>query len=199
MATKRAARYLRVSRADQNPALQSDETGRLIAGRGWLMVDTFLDHGVSGAKDRRPELDRLMMAAKRGEFDILVVWRSDRLFRSLKHLVVTVAELSAMGIDFVSVTEPFDTSTRTGRLLLHLVSAFAEFERNVLVERTKSGIEAARRRGAQIGRPRVHVDIERAVVLRAQGRSIRQVARALGCGAATLHRALVEHASREAA
>jgi DNA invertase Pin-like site-specific DNA recombinase len=199
MMAKRAARYLRVSRSDQNPALQADETGRLIAGRGWTLVDTFLDHGVSGAKDRRPELDRLMEAARRGQFDVLVVWRSDRLFRSLKHLVVTVAELTAMGIDFCSVCEPFDTSTPSGRLLLHLVSAFSEFERNVLIERTKAGIEAARRRGAQIGRPRVRVDVERAVALRAQGRSIRQVARALGCGAATLHRALVEHESSVAA
>jgi DNA invertase Pin-like site-specific DNA recombinase len=199
MTTKRAARYLRVSRSDQNPALQADETGRLIAGRGWELVDTFLDHGVSGAKDRRPELDRLMEAAKQGAFDVLVVWKSDRLFRSLKHMVVALDELAALGIDFVSVTESFDTTTPQGRLLLHLVSSFAEFERSLLIERTRAGIEAARRRGAQIGRPRVRVDVERAVALRAQGRSIRQVARMLGCGAATLHRALAGHDGRAAA
>jgi DNA invertase Pin-like site-specific DNA recombinase len=188
-----------VSRSDQCPNLQADETGRLIAGRGWQLVDSFLDHGVSGAKDRRPELDRVMAAAKRGEFDVLVVWKSDRLFRSLKHMVIALDELAALGIDFVSVTESFDTTTPQGRLLLHLVSSCAEFERSLLIERTRAGIEAARRRGAQIGRPRVHIDVERAVALRAQGRSIRQVARTLGCGAATLHRALVEHTSREAA
>jgi DNA invertase Pin-like site-specific DNA recombinase len=190
---------LRVSRSDQNPALQADETAGLIAGRGWELVDTFLDQGVSGSKDRRPELDRMLAAARRGLFDILVVWRSDRLFRSLKHMVTALDELAALGIDFVSVTESFDTTTPQGRLLLHLVAAFAEFERNVLIERTKAGLEAARRRGAQIGRPRVRVDVERALALRAQGRSIRQVAKTLGIGAATLHRALADAQARVAA
>lgn len=199
MATKRAVRYLRVSRSDQNPNLQADETARLIAGRGWDLVDTFLDHGISGTKDRRPELDRLLTLARRGRFDVLVVYRSDRLFRSLKHLVVTVSELAAMGIDFCSVSEPFDTSTPSGRLLLHLVAAFAEFERNVLVERTKAGIAAARLRGAQIGRPRVDVDVARANALRAEGKSLRQTARILKVGCATLHRALVAHEGRAAA
>jgi len=171
----------------------------LIAGRGWDLVDTFLDHGISGTKDRRPELDRLLTLARRGRFDVLVVYRSDRLFRSLKHLVVTVSELAAMGIDFCSVSEPFDTSTPSGRLLLHLVAAFAEFERNVLVERTKAGIAAARLRGAQIGRPRVDVDVARANALRAEGKSLRQTARILKVGCATLHRALVAHEGRAAA
>jgi DNA invertase Pin-like site-specific DNA recombinase len=196
---RRAVRYLRVSRTDQNPNLQADETGRLIAGRGWELVDTFLDQGFSGSKDRRPDLDRMLAAARRGLFDVLVVWRSDRLFRSLKHMVTALDELAALGIDFVSVTESFDTTTPQGRLLLHLVSAFGEFERNVLIERTKAGLEAARRRGAQIGRPRVRVDVERALALRAQGRSIRQTAKALGIGAATLHRALADAQARVAA
>jgi DNA invertase Pin-like site-specific DNA recombinase len=124
------------------------------------------------------------------EFDTILVWRSDRLFRSLRHMVITIEELAALGVDFVSVTEPFDTTTPQGRLLLHLVSAFAEFEKQVLIERTKAGLDAARRRGARIGRPRVHVDVARAIKLRREGLSLRNIARKLGIGCATLCRAL---------
>jgi DNA invertase Pin-like site-specific DNA recombinase len=186
----KVARYIRVSRTDQNPQLQADETERLIRARGWQLTATYLDHGVSGSKDARPELLQMMAAARRGEFKVLIVWKSDRLFRSLRHMVGTIEELAALGVDFCSTTEPFDSTTPQGRLLFHLVSAFAEFERGVLIERTKAGLEAARRRGAKIGRPRVHVDVERAVKLRASGKSLRETARMLGVGAATLHRAL---------
>lgn len=188
--TPRCSRYIRVSRSDQNPALQSDETGDFIERRGWVLHDTYLDHGISGSRDRRPELDRLLGDARRRRFDVLVVWRSDRLFRSLKHMVTTLDELSALGVAFVSVTEPFDTTCPSGRLLLHLVSAMAEFEKSLLVERTISGLRAAVRRGVKIGRPRVVVDVPRALALRAQGKSIRGVARELRIGAATLMRAL---------
>jgi DNA invertase Pin-like site-specific DNA recombinase len=184
------ARYIRVSRTDQNPQLQADETERLIKARGWELTATFLDHGVSGSKDTRPELMKMMAAARRGEFQILLVWKSDRLFRSLRHMVSTIEELAALNVHFTSATEAIDSTTPQGRLLFHLVSAFAEFERGVLVERTKAGLEAARRRGAKIGRPRVHVDVERALKLRSAGKSLRETARLLGVGAATLHRAL---------
>jgi DNA invertase Pin-like site-specific DNA recombinase len=164
----------------------------LLKNRGWDLVATYLDHGVSGTKDVRPELTKMMTAARRGEFKVVLVWRSDRLFRSLRHMVSTIEELAALGVDFCSVTEPFDSTTPSGRLLFHLVSAFAEFERGVLVERTRAGLEAARRRGARIGRPRVKVDVKEAVKLRASGKSLRETARLLGIGAATLHRALAE-------
>lgn len=184
------ARYIRVSRADQNPQLQADETLRLIENRGWTLNETYRDHGISGSTERRPELARLMADARKGAFKVLIVWRSDRLFRSLKNMVATIEELTALGVDFVSVTEPFDTSTPQGKLLLHLVSAFGEFERQILIERTRAGLDAARRRGARIGRPRVQVDLDRALKLRSAGKSLRETARLLGIGAATLHRAL---------
>jgi DNA invertase Pin-like site-specific DNA recombinase len=187
---RKAARYIRVSRNDQRPALQSDETEDLIVRRGWQLVDTYLDQGVSGASANRQELDRMMAAARRKAFDVLVVWRSDRLFRSLRHMVVTLEELAALGIEYVSVTEPFDTTTPQGRLLIHLVSAFAEFERGVLIERTKAGLAAARRRGVRLGRPRVHLDVFKARAMRAHGKSLRVVARHFGVGASTLHRIL---------
>lgn len=186
----RAAAYHRVSRSDQNPQLQQDEVAELIERRGWQLAGSYTDEGISGSRDRRPELDRLLADARRRRLDILVVWRSDRLFRSLKHMVTTLDELAAMGVGFVSVTEPFDTSTPSGRLLLHLVSAMAEFERSILIERTRAGLAAAIRRGVKVGRPRVVVDIDRARALRQEGKTFRQVARELGVGAATLHRAL---------
>lgn len=187
---ERAARYIRVSSTEQRPALQADETAEFVERRGWAMVNTFIDQGVSGSKTRRTGLESLMAAAHRREFDILVVWRSDRLFRSLRHMVNAIAEFAALGIQFVSVTEPFDTTTPQGQLLLHMVAAFAEFERGVLRERTRAGIAAARRRGARVGRPRKDVDVARVRELRAAGHSVRQIARALNVGATTIHRTL---------
>ena len=188
----RVARYARVSRADQNSSLQLDETAQLIEHRGWKLVATYTDEGVSGSRDRRPELDQMMTAARKGKFDVLVVWRSDRLFRSLRHMVVALDELAARNVDFVSVTESFDTTTPQGRLLLHLVSAFAEFERNLLIERTKAGMAAAKRRGSPIGRPRVRVDAPRARLMRAQGLSLREIGRKLGVSASSVRRVLLE-------
>lgn len=185
---RRAVRYLRVSRQDQRPQLQADETGDVIDRRGWQLVDTFLDQGVSGARDRRKELDRMMEGARRRAFDIVVVWRSDRLFRSLRHMVNALGELAALGVEFVSVTEPFDTTTPQGRLLLHLVAAFAEFERGVIVERTRAGLAAARRRGVRLGRPPAGVDPSRVREMRAKGRSFREIARELKLGVSTVHR-----------
>jgi len=186
----RVARYLRVSRHDQNPQLQEDATDELIERRGWTLADTYVDHGVSGSRARRPELNRMLADAKRGKFELLVVYRSDRLFRSIKHMVTTLDDLAAMGVGFASVTEPFDTSTPSGKLLLHMVSAMAEFERSLLIERTKAGVQAAVRRGKKVGRPRVEVDVGRALVLRSEGKTYQEVAAELGVGVATLHRAL---------
>jgi DNA invertase Pin-like site-specific DNA recombinase len=195
---RRAARYLRVSRSDQRPGLQADETGDLIDRRGWQLADTFLDQGVSGSKASRPELDRMMAAARRRTFDVLVVWRSDRLFRSLRHMVAALEELAALGIEYVSVTEPFDTTTPQGRLLIHLVSAFAEFERGILQERTRAGLAAAKRRGVRLGRPPAHIDMFKAKAMRAQGKSLRTIGRHFGIGASTLHRLLAQDGGRSA-
>jgi DNA invertase Pin-like site-specific DNA recombinase len=185
-----AAVYVRVSRADQNVQMQADETEALIERRGWRAMRTFADEGISGSHDRRPAFRRMMEAARRREFAVLCVYRADRLFRSLRDLIVTIDELASLGVGFVSVQEPFDTTTPSGRLLVSLVGAFAEFERSVLIQRTKSGLEAARKRGARLGRPRTSVDIGKAQRMRAQGMSYRDVAKALGVGLGTLHRAL---------
>lgn len=186
--------YLRVSRSDQNSSLQADETQELIRRRGWTLSETFRDEGISGSHDRRPGFQAMMAAARSRRFDVLVVYRADRLFRSLRNLVVTLEEFHQLGVGFVSVTEPFDTTTSAGRLLLQLVGAFAEFEREVLKERTRSGIAAARRRGALLGRPPTKFSLERAQSLRAGGMTFAAIARELGVGVAIVHRALVHRA-----
>jgi DNA invertase Pin-like site-specific DNA recombinase len=134
--------------------------------------------------------------ARRRRFDAVVVFRADRLFRSMRHMVVTLDELAALGIGFVSVMEPFDTTTPSGRLLLHLVSAMAEFEKGILVERTKAGIAAARRRGACLGRPAARLDEDRLRELRADGASVRKIAETLGVGSSTIQRRLLALASQ---
>jgi DNA invertase Pin-like site-specific DNA recombinase len=191
--------YCRVSKLDQDPALQDHETAEHARARGWEIVDTYTDHGISGAKERRPQLDRMMKDARKRRFDAILVWRSDRLFRSLRHMVECIEELSGLGVGFVSAREPFDTTTPTGKLMLHLVAAFAEFERAVLIERVRAGLAVARRKGKRLGRPRVRVDVDRARELRAQGMPLRAVARSVGCGVATLCRALDAAVRKEAA
>lgn len=186
----RVARYLRCSRVEQNLHLQEDETATMIEQRGWTLVGTYSDEGVSGTRERRPGLDRLLLDARRRKFDAVVVWKADRLFRSLKNMVVTLDEWNALGVGFVSATEVFDSTTPQGRLLMHLVSAFGEFERAVIVERTRAGIAAARRRGARIGRPRARLDDDELRRLRTEGLSVRQIAEALQVGASTVQRRL---------
>jgi DNA invertase Pin-like site-specific DNA recombinase len=185
---RRVARYLRVSRSKQDVGLQDDETAELIRRRGWTLVETYVDHGVSGAQTSRPALDRLREDARDGGFDAVVTWRADRLFRSLGAMISTLDEWHELGVDFVSVTEIFDTTTAQGRLLMHLTSAFAEFERSLIAERTRAGIAAARRRGARLGRPPARIDDRGLRDLKAQGLSIRQIAATIGCGSSTVQR-----------
>ncbi len=186
----RAALYARVSTTDQNPRMQIDELRDLAARRNYEVVGEFVDHGVSGTRDRRPELDRLLKLANSGNLDVVCCWRFDRFARNLRFLLLTLDDFRVRGIDFVSMQDSIDTSTPTGRLAFAIIGAVAEMEREMNRERTRSGIAAARRRGAQIGRPRVRVDVKVARQLLAEGTSIRAVAKKLGVGASTLTRAL---------
>src|SRR6188508_3600882 len=149
----KAAIYVRVSTLDQEPENQLQELRRYVAARGWSATE-FVDRGVSGAKDRRPALDQLVTDAKRRRFDTLVVWRLDRLGRNLRHLILLLDELQALGISFVSLGERIDTSTPAGRLQLHILGAIAEFERARIVERVRAGMARARAEGKHLGRPR---------------------------------------------
>jgi DNA invertase Pin-like site-specific DNA recombinase len=186
----KVALYSRVSTADQNAAMQLDELRAYCLRRQWDIVEEYTDEGVSGSKESRPALDRLMKAAKRRSFGAVLVYRYDRFSRSLSHLVSSLGVFDAMGIAFVSLHEGTDTSTPNGKLIFSIFASIAEFERSLAISRTKSGIEAARKRGAIIGRPRVVVDADRVRALRASGLSWEKVAAETGVARATCQRAV---------
>lgn len=188
----RAAIYARVSTTDQNPNLQLDELGQYAEARGFNVIGRFIDQGISGARARRPQLDALMNAAKRREFDALLVWKLDRLARSVRHLTAVAGELEALGVDLIVPGQAIDTSTPTGRLLFNMLGSIAEFERDLIRERVVAGMKAAQRRGKVVGRPkRLQRDQrERITRLRSAGRSLREVAKLLGVSKSTVARAL---------
>ena len=125
-----------------------------IGRRGWQLAEEYIDEGVSGSKERRPSLDRLMVGAKRRAFDAVVVFRFDRFARSVTHLARGLDEFRALGVEFVSLHEAVDTSTTMGRAMFHIAGAFAELEREIIRERVKAGLLNAKRRGTKVGRPR---------------------------------------------
>lgn len=190
----RCALYARVSTADQRLDSQLDALRGYAAARGLDVAAEHVDHGVSGAKDRRPALDAMLRDARRRRFDVLVVTKLDRLARSVRHLVGLAAELEALGVDLVVLDQAIDTSTPAGRFLFNSLAAVAELERDLIRERVAAGMRAARRRGRQLGRPRRLGDAQlaRLQALRAEGRSLRAVAAELGVGATTVARALAE-------
>lgn len=186
----RAALYARVSTRDQDPAMQLSELRQVAQQRGWTVVDEYVDHGVSGRKDRRPELDRMLADVGLGKIDVVAVWKFDRFARSLKHLMLTLDDLRAKNVDFVSIRNQLDTSTPTGRLLFQIVGAVAEFEVELIRERVLAGLDEARRKGKTLGRRRRYLDEDRARELLDSGHSLAAVANELGVGKATLVRRL---------
>ena len=179
----RVALYARVSTLDQEPENQLDELRQYVTARGWTAVE-YTDHGISGAKERRPALDDLLRDARRRRFDVLICWRLDRLGRSLKHLVTLLDELQALGVAFVSLGEGIDCTTPAGRLQLHILAALAEFERARISERVTAGLARARRQGKRLGRPR----LTRQPVQLPKRLTVRQAARAWGVSKSTAAR-----------
>src|SRR6266571_1132677 len=168
----RAAIYARVSTHNgQNPEMQLAELREYCARRGWETVGEYVDAGVCGARERRPELDRMLVACKRRQVDAVVVYRYDRFARSLRQLVNALCEFNELGIQFISLHEGVDTSTANGRLVFGIFASIAEFERELIRDRVRSGLALARAQGKRIGRPRVAVDALRIGFLRHQGRS----------------------------
>jgi DNA invertase Pin-like site-specific DNA recombinase len=176
--------YARVSTVDQNAALQHDA----LTAAGCARI--FTDHGVSGSRASRPELDRLLEQLRPG--DTIVVWRLDRLARSLRNLLDLVETLTDRGVHLRSLTESIDTSSASGRMVLSVFGALAEFERSLIVERTQAGMAAARARGVKVGRPAaVTADqLAQARTLVSAGHSVAAVAKTLGIGRSTLYRGL---------
>ncbi len=187
---QRVAIYARVSTMNgQDPELQLSELRDFARRRGLEVHAEYVDRGVSGAKDSRPALNRLMADAQQHRFDAILVWKIDRFGRSLKHLVNALADLSAYGIAFISLRDNLDLSTPSGRLMFAVIGAMAEFERALIRERVKAGLRNARSKGRRLGRPPVMVNLQELHRLRAAGLGWHSVARRMGLGVGTVIRA----------
>jgi DNA invertase Pin-like site-specific DNA recombinase len=182
--------YARVSTSGghQDPEMQLRELREYAERRGWEIVETYTDTGVSGSKDSRPALNRLMAGACQRRFDGVLVWKLDRFGRSLRHLVNSLAELEAFGVAFVSLRDNLDLSTPSGRLMFQIIGAMAEFERALIQERVRAGLRNARAKGKRLGRPRADVNGTQVADLRHSGASWRAVAKKLGVGVGTAYR-----------
>jgi len=200
---KRAVLYIRVSTAsksrhgdklvyDQDPALQEAPLRDLIAQRGWSLVNVYSDRA-SGARESRPGLNQLLADARRGQLDVVVVWRFDRFARSVRQLVLAMEEFRSLGIDFVSHQESLDTLTPMGKAVFTIIAAMAELERNIIRERVVAGLDHARLQGTKsgkpVGRPKAIFRRDQVVELRQRGLSWNQIARELGVSATTVRRA----------
>ena len=186
----KVAIYSRCSTADQSIAMQLDELRDYCTRRQWDIFAEYSDEGISGSKESRPALNRMLADAKRRRFDCVLVYRYDRAARSLRQLVNLLGEFDALGIAFVSLHEALDTTSPSGRLVFGIFASIAEFERQLIIARTKSGIEAARRRGKVLGRPRQSpaVDLSAVKSLRDSGLSWDAIAARTGIARATLRR-----------
>jgi len=190
----RAALYARVSTLNgQDVGLQLDELRQVAGQRGWEVVAEFCDEGVSGAKTDRAELDRMLEQAREGRFDLVAIWKLDRLARSVAHLLHLADSLNAWGVGLVSVRDAHvDTTTPAGRFTLQILGAVAELERSLIRERVVAGVRRAQAAGKHCGRPKVELDLRPAVALLEQGRSLKETARILGLSRNTLRRRLRE-------
>lgn len=193
---KTAVLYARVSTLDQNCDLQLEDLRRYARQR-FECLREYVDRGISGTQRHRPQLDVLVKDARKRMFDVVLVWKFDRFARSLKHLIDSLEEFRALGIDFISYTEGVDTTTPTGQLLFHVVGAVAQFERDLMAERVRAGMAHARAKGKRIGRPRAQVDLDRVVTLREQGRSLREIARNLKIPVSRVRRALARAPAKQ--
>jgi DNA invertase Pin-like site-specific DNA recombinase len=166
--------------------MQTREIEEFCQRRGWIVADRFIDVGVSGAKSSRPELDRLMAAAHRRRFDVVIVWKFDRFARSVSHLLRALETFRALGIEFVSLSEQVDTSTPTGKMVFTVLGAVAELERSLICERVRAGVRNARLKGKRLGRPRSCVSTATIEELRNGGASWRAIAKELGVSPPTV-------------
>jgi DNA invertase Pin-like site-specific DNA recombinase len=187
----RVALYARVSTLNgQHPEMQMNELRQFVARRGWEIVGEYVDEGISGGRERRPQLDRLWADCRMRRVDAVAVFRYDRFARSLRQLVNALEEFRALGIEFISLHEGVDTSTPNGRLVFGIFASVAEFEKELLKSRVRSGLAAAVARGVRLGRPKRTVDASQIARLRASGASWRRISEQLGIGVGTACRAL---------
>jgi len=187
---KRAAIYARISTLRQDEGMQVADLRELALRHKWEIVTEYIDRGVSGKKESRAELNKLMADAKRRKFDVVMVWKFDRFARSLKHLITALAEFDHLGIDFVSHQEAVDTSTPAGKALFSMIAVMAEFERELIHERVMAGLENAKRKGVQLGRRETRFDVNEAILMRKEGKSWREIAKKLGVSRTVVYRRL---------
>jgi len=183
--------YARVSTTNkgQDTEMQLRELREYVQARGWNLVGEFVDNGVSGAKDSRPELNRLMTAALRRRFEAVVVWKFDRFARSVSHLLKALETFSSLGIEFISISESLDTSTPAGKMVFTVLGAVAELERSLIGERVRAGLRNARAKGKRLGRPTRIKDSSSVARLLKEGNSYRKIAGTLGVSPSTVHAA----------
>lgn len=188
---KKVAIYGRVSTKDQNPESQLLDLRKYVKLRNWTVYQEYVDRGVSGIKENRPALDRLMKDARKRKFDVLLVWKFDRFARSTKHLVTALEELEGLGIDFCSYEDSIDTSTNHGKLVFTIMGAIAEFERSLIRERVLAGLRRAKENGIRLGRPSLEVDLDKMKKLVLNGNSVREIAKQMGISKSLVHKTLV--------
>jgi len=186
---KTAAIYARVSTDKQKVDMQLSEL-RLFAKRsGWKIYEEYIDQSFTGANTNRPAFIAMMEAARKRKFDVLLVWKLDRLSRSLKDLINALDDLGSYGIDFISYDNNLDTSTPTGKLVFQIVGAVAEFEKDIIRERVVAGLVNARNKGKRLGRPPIPPETyDQAVAMRSQGLSFRKIGSALGVDEGTIRK-----------
>jgi DNA invertase Pin-like site-specific DNA recombinase len=186
----RVAVYARCSTArDQSPEAQLRELKSYCEARGWHIAEEIVDHGYSGTTDKRPGFKRLMQLSRERKVDVVVTLKLDRLFRSLKNLVIILQELEELGILFISVVDQIDMTTASGRLMVHLLGAFAEFEAALIRERTLIGLDNAIAKGKRLGRP-LSTNQSQIRELRSKGFSYRRIRKELGCSFGAITSAL---------
>jgi DNA invertase Pin-like site-specific DNA recombinase len=191
---KRAALYMRVSTLDQHPETQLHDLEQMAAQRGYTVVQQYTDR-ISGAKARRPGLDELMRDARRNRFDVVLVWASDRIARSVKHFLEILDELNRISIEFISFREQIDTGGPLGRAVVVIIGAIAELERNLIIERVRAGMRRARLEGRHIGRRPLELDRDAMLRDRQSGRNLGQLAQTYHVSRTTVARILANSGS----
>ena len=186
---KRAGLYMRVSTVDQHPETQLNDLRQMASQRSLEIVAEYTDR-ISGTKAKRPGLDQMMTDARRGRFDVVLVWASDRIARSVKHFLDVLDELDRIGVEYVSFRENIDTGGPLGRALVVIIGAIAELERSLIVERVRAGMRRARLDGQRIGRAPLILDSAAIQQDRQCGQSLREIARGHKISTATVQRVL---------
>ena len=195
MKSIKCAIYARVStnNGQQSPDMQLQALREYCQTRGLHIYHEYVDEGISGAKDSRPALNQLMDDARKRKFDTVLVWKFDRFARSTKHLITALEEFKLLGVDFISYSENIDTATPMGKTMFTIIGAIAELERALIVERVKAGVKAAQARGKRVGRPKAVLDIDKALQLKSEGLTSRNIASRLGVSKSTVSRYLSQN------